>query len=548
MTKYVIPRHAEIGTAAAEDDDVYFADCFVDTGLISRLLATNSARSVIVGRTGSGKSAIVRKISETHPHVCIIQPESLSLNFLADSWLLNVLTDQEFDLSLFYQQLWRHVIVIELLRYEKGLESEAKVRTFLSTIGTMFNDNSGKLRAFEYLTKFGGEFWEDTEQRVKHIANTFEKDFLEAMGANFAALKGKIEAGEKFTQSESIELVNNARKIVNRIQMQELSKIIDILDEHVFDDRKKQVVLLIDDLDKQWADERIRVKLIEALINVLPKFRKIKNVKIVVAMRDDLLDIVLAQATTHGFQREKFDDQHFRLKWSKEELLSILNRRINKLFKSQYTNDLVCIDDIMTTTVSGQNSIDYICDRTMMRPRDILSYFNNLLDSFGGKAMILQKDMRSIELDYSTSRRRALVDEWSDFYPYIDLLLTFLGHRNLSAEFRIGNIDQHAVDDLALNLVTKFEPVEDNLISRAKTHLNASCNETRNSFTESLISVLYRVGAIGIKTQSNSRMQFSFTDRPNIFGEELNVNTPCLIHPMLWQNLSRRGEAKDLFF
>ena len=411
MSKYIIPRHAEIGTAAAENDDVYFADCFVDTGLINRLLATNSARSVIVGRTGSGKSAIARKISESHPHVCVVQPESLSLNFLADSWLLNVLTDQEFDLGLFYQQLWRHVIVIELLRYEKGLESEAKVRTFLSTLGALFKDNSGKLRAFEYLTKFGGEFWEDTEQRVKHIANTFENNFLEAMGANYAALKGKVESGEKFTQSESLELVNNARKIVNSIQMQELSKIIDILDEHVFDDRKKQVVLLIDDLDKQWADERIRVKLIEALINVLPKFRKIQNVKIVVAMRDDLLDIVLAQATTPGFQREKFEDQHYRLKWSKEELLNILNRRINKLFKSQYTNDLVCVDDIMTSTVSGQRSIDYICDRTMMRPRDILAYFNNLLDKFGGKAMILQKDMRSIELDYSTARRRALVDE-----------------------------------------------------------------------------------------------------------------------------------------
>ena len=126
-----------------------------------------------------------------------------------------------------------------------------------------------------------------------------------------------------------------------------------------------------------------------------------------------------------------------------------------------------------------------------------------------------------------------MVDEWSDFYLYIDQVIAFLGHRNLSAEFRIGNIDQHAVDDLALNLVTKFEVLEDNLIARAKTHLNSSCGETRWAFTESLITVLYRVGALGIKTQSNSRMQFSFTDRPNIFGEELNVNTPCLIHPML---------------
>lgn len=547
MSKYVIPRHAEIGSAAAENDDVYFTDCFVDTGLISRLLDSNSARSVIVGRTGSGKSAIARKISETHPHVCVIQPESLSLNFLADSWLLNVLTDQDFDLGLFYQQLWRHVIVIELLRYEKGLESESKTRSFISNFSSIFKDNSGKIRAFEYLTEYGGEFWEDTEQRVRHIANNFENNVSHSMGANYAAIKGKVEAGEKVSHNESVELVSNARKIVNSFQMQELSKIIDILDDHVFDDRKKQVVLLIDDLDKQWADERIRIKLIEALINVLPKFRKIQNVKIVVAMRDDLLDIVLAQATTPGFQREKFDDQHFRIKWSKKELESIVNVRINKLFKSKYTNELVYINDILADTVSNQKSFDYICDRTMMRPRDILAYFNNILEKFGGKSMILQKDLRSIELEYSTDRRRALVDEWKDFFPYIDVLIGFLGHRNLSAEFRVGGLDQHTVDDLVLNLVTKFESIADNLIARAKNHLNASSPETRIAFLEILISVLYRVGALGIKTQANSRMQFSFTDRPNISGEEINTNTPCLVHPMLWQNLSRRGDAKDLF-
>lgn len=108
--------------------------------------------------------------------------------------------------------------------------------------------------------------------------------------------------------------------------MQELANLIDILDEDVFDDKKKQVVLVIDDLDQQWADERVKVKLIEALINVLPKFRKIRNVRIVAAMRDDLLDVVLSQANTPGFQREKFEDQREKISWSQRQLMDLVDR------------------------------------------------------------------------------------------------------------------------------------------------------------------------------------------------------------------------------
>ena len=138
---------------------------------------------------------------------------------------------------------------------------------------------------------------------MRHIAQSFEDSFSNEMGAKFGVLQANAQGGQKLAASESQELVVNARKIISSIQMQELANIIEILDEHVFDDKKKKVILVVDDLDQQWADERIRIKLIEALVNVLPKFRRIRNVKIIVAMRDDLLDLVLAQASTPGFQR-----------------------------------------------------------------------------------------------------------------------------------------------------------------------------------------------------------------------------------------------------
>lgn len=249
MSKFVIPRQASLGAAAAENDGLFLKECFVDTGLIQQTLAIDGAPSIISGRTGSGKSAIFSRIRDTYEHVCDLKPESLSLNFLSDSWILQVLTKQEFDLGLFYQQLWRHVLVVELLKYEKGLENESKTKSFLEMFANMFKDQAQKRRAFEYLTKYGGEFWEDTELRVRHIHEMFEKTLLKEMGASFQTLKAKYNSGQTFTAAENQELVVNARKIVSSIQMQELAQIIDILDDHVFDDKKKQVILIVDDLD-----------------------------------------------------------------------------------------------------------------------------------------------------------------------------------------------------------------------------------------------------------------------------------------------------------
>lgn len=144
---------------------------------------------------------------------------------------------------------------------------------------------------------------------------------------------------------------------------------------------------------------------------MLPKFRRIRNVRILIGMRDDLLDLVLAQATTPGFQREKFEDQRVKVSWTSEQLLRLVNKRINRLFKSQYTNADVDINDIAPAAIGLQPFFMYVCDRTMMRPRDVLAYFNIAFSTFGGNGAISQKDFRSIELDFSTTRRRALVDE-----------------------------------------------------------------------------------------------------------------------------------------
>src|SRR5260370_35073153 len=52
----------------------------------------------------------------------------------------------------------------------------------------------------------------------------------------------------------------------------------------------KQIHILIDKLDEHWVDVSIRFKLIRSLIESLKSFRRISNLKILVALRSDVLE------------------------------------------------------------------------------------------------------------------------------------------------------------------------------------------------------------------------------------------------------------------
>ena len=67
---------ANIGAPAAEDDHAYLRDCFVDLPLVDALKDIGSPHSILLGRTGSGKSAMIWHLSETLANTSRVDPKS----------------------------------------------------------------------------------------------------------------------------------------------------------------------------------------------------------------------------------------------------------------------------------------------------------------------------------------------------------------------------------------------------------------------------------------------------------------------------------------
>jgi len=124
-TNSVILRSGmSIGTNAAEFDDDFLLPCFVHYPPVEMCANVQSRGMVLDGRTGSGKTAILKYIVSKKPHVVEIDPSDMSMSYVSNSDALNFLQSIGADLDLLFQVLWKHVLCIEFIRLKFSVENE----------------------------------------------------------------------------------------------------------------------------------------------------------------------------------------------------------------------------------------------------------------------------------------------------------------------------------------------------------------------------------------------------------------------------------------
>lgn len=398
-------KHDNIGAADAIDDK-FLSDCFVDTGDIDILADCSDPRSLVVGRTGSGKTALLKILEEKHQKVISIPPESLSLSYISNSTILNFVAELGVNLDIFYKLLWRHVFTVELLKNHFQINSEEEKRTFLQKLGDLFKNQKEK-KALEYLENWGKEFWQETEYRIKEITNKLESEIQANIGATIQGINIGAGATKKLTEDQKSEVLKRSQEVVNKVQIRQLSDIIDLVDK-VLTDPQKKYYILIDRLDEGWIEDTLRYKLIRALIETVKDFRKVKFAKIIIAIRQDLLERVFRLVRSAGFQEEKYESMYLRISWSKEQLSEIMEKRLNRLIQSRYTHQKVQLRDLLPSKIESQESSDYILERTMMQPRDVIHFINKCIQQAIDRKSITATLLKSAEGEYSRDRLRYL--------------------------------------------------------------------------------------------------------------------------------------------
>ncbi|MES2125212.1 MAG: hypothetical protein V4503_11055 [Gemmatimonadota bacterium] len=487
--------------------DTFLRDAFVDVGESSILADTTSPKCIVVGRTGAGKTALLLRLEEIEERVIRIHPDALSLQYLSNSTMLPQMARAGVHLEVFYNLLWRHVFIMELIRARFNLREESGGLSFLEKITTALGANRAEKAALEYYRQWNPKLWETTDVRVREITSTLNERISTDAGIKALGVHIGVggHSGEDTTQR--VQFKERAQAIVNEITMEHMSVGMDLVKRQVLVDKQKPYFILIDDLDRAWVDAAFAYDLIDALVDTAGEFGKLPNVKIVVALREDIVDTIHARFGSLRQQREKHEALFLRLQWTKTQLQSLVDERVKILLRREYGGE-VCLATLFPPEHPKHgNAIEYAMVRTFDRPRDIIDFVNKCLEvaSEIGAVRLSWSVLLEAERRYSTTRLRSLEDEWLERFPGIGIL--FEAFRGAKDGFSFAELE----DERLTRVCIRGEELESSQ-PLALPVLAFQMLEIRRpvDIWRMLLPTLVRVGFLGIKVNPSSQTRFSY--------------------------------------
>ena len=491
-------------------------DYYVDNDYYQSAIDPNSKKAFFVGRTGVGKTAILKKAeTEKTPkkNIISIDPEDFAFKIMERSFVLEKLTVLNINLDLFYKTMWKYIFITEILKEIYG----RREKNWFQTQILKFSSDPVAVRAYKFLQEnneleSGLSFNEKIEKIINKLEQSVEaKVSLGVIEVNYSA---------KFSREEE-------RRIHDAIQEFEFTDInyfMKHLDEKVLN--KYRFLILVDDLDKNWIQNKIGINFTRCLFETIFEINNSKHLRLLVSLRTNLFNQL------EFSQREKFTPYIDYLSWSEDKIKNIIEKRFKAIGIANKHDvwKFIFPKEIAVDNQRKFKTFDYLLHRSNMRPRDILLFISYAIGNSIGKNNITMDAIIKAEESYSKDRLHALEDEWRN--PYLDTGKIFdFFHRcrhKLEKSTFMSIVENIAIDVLEKEDAKKLGKwswiIEGGYIDR----------ESWNSYK--LINLLYHVGFIGVKESSSSSVQYIHNKLDEM--PPINEGTRFYINPCYYRAIN----------
>lgn len=490
-------RRIDLGAPAAERDTALH-DYFIESDAFRRV--ADGGKRIVIGNRGAGKSAIFRQLAHRerkNPSTSVIElsPDDYSYDLLRETMATE--RDGAWQKQSAYAAAWKYLLYILVMKE-------------ISRSGVKFGRNTPQDRISRYI-------------RDKHVGGQYDK--LSALISYLKRLEGvklgKIEAGLK------------TRELQKLYKLEEITELIPDVKEVL---EKKKIVIFVDELDKGWDESEDAKSFVAGLFQACQALNSVSpNMKLYMSLRQELYENIPALYD----DAQKLRDLIETIRWDEVGLKRLVASRIrvalNRADETSKSAFLGVPDDLVlnslfveTLTYRRNNSFNYLIDRTLYRPREIIQFFSQAIDKAtesGATAPLNYDTIVAAEHVYSEDRAQDIASEYRFQYP--GLLAVFEEFRGRTYTFERGDLE-----DLCIEVIVRDRPAA------------AQLDWLDGFGPEELIDVLWRVGFLrayavgGIKGQSRSGSTYLG------YHQAGSLNLPSIsrfqVHPMFRSWLAMR--------
>lgn len=379
------------GAPAAERDIAQgLVQYFVESDAFGRMSARQ--KTIVIGNRGTGKSALFKVLAERSRKagaiVLELNPENYSYEMLcgalkaegAGSWAKHGA----------FASAWKYLIYVLVMKE---------------------------------LTKKGSKLKTGSAAKIYSYLRDHHAGVADTPIAVLISYLKRIEGLKIGTYEAALK----ARELARLYKLDEIEPLLPSLGELT---ARRKVLVLVDELDKGWDNSEDAKAFVSGLFQACVSINdRDPNLTVYVSLRQELYDSIPALYD----DAQKYRDIIETIRWDEPSLLAVVANRIRySVPELAVASDADAWSAVFAETLQYRKSrsFNYMIDRTLYRPREIIQFCTDALDQGKSQATVPidYPIIASAELIYSDARQKDIAGEYRFQYPGLQSVFeTFRG-------------------------------------------------------------------------------------------------------------------------
>jgi len=467
-----------LGNDRAEADQRMLSAAWIETPEYRSLVSTLD-HYIVVGRRGTGKSALFLKLLEhwtpdSSELLIRIEPKEQEVDGLKSCAL--EFGDTYNRIRGFSRIVWRTLVLHEVLDHLKAHYRFTRVR----------NQHSNLMQLEERWRTVQGAT--NCERLYYLVRNT-----IRAHPPQFSLMDF-----DQVLQTERLQTYTLAALKASRLRAR----------------------VLFDRLDEGWVPDIPSAAVIGGLLLAATDWASADSPLLpTVFLRDNIYRSIAEHDPDYS---RNIQGSHLRLYWDEDSLLHLVCARIRvALGLTADTPDARAWDRVTARKIKGREGFRTCLGYTLFRPRDILSLLNRafLVAARSARTEIIDDDVLEAAKGISDLRLKDLRDEYAVVFPLL---------KSLTASFESGKTEYAMSEVLDIIL---------NTIQGEELSPEARQESAILKTPEAIVQGLYEVGFIGLWDEAGHRFQFCH-DGASANRSVMEGDHRVLVHPCYWMALN----------